>query len=397
MTAFVRYFFNFDASNTPLNKCGAAYHLLVRCVKTRIRAKSLFSLHSYLTSAPTSATIVKISNLHKRTIQMKFKYAFIGTLALSALLYGCAKSTDHDVKNAKGRTEINLHSKKTSSSSSKSSISSSSSAKKTESEIATEPIEDADTKALTADQCIAWGTAAYAKQHHLSFADTTDLEAKVTNEDGYGYVTMFNGKKKVARYRITSKGGLYDVKLKRVISKKPIQIVLSKSNASDQSSSDKSSGVEDISNYADSFTTNHPATQEELAVMAAKALYDEKTIPDPPEKGREPGTANSRITIKDYGNGQIFLCTDSSPSKQTNIVSDSNYAIIVSGTQVKIHTLARALTQEDLDEATFFKDFDGDEKGAVLHNVFTTDQLCQTFNGQRQKIDAWIKVLKTTY
>ena len=131
--------------------------------------------------------------------------------------------------------------------------------------------------------------------------------------------------------------------------------------------------------------------------MAAEALCDEKTIPDPPEKGREPGTANSRITIKDYGNGQIFLCTDSSPSKQSNVVSDSNYAIIVSGTQVKIHTLARALTQEDLDEATFFKDFDGDEKGAVSHNVFTTDQLCQTFNGQRQKTDAWIKVLKTTY
>ncbi len=109
------------------------------------------------------------------------------------------------------------------------------------------------------------------------------------------------------------------------------------------------------------------------------------------KKGREPGTANSRITIKDYGNGQIFLCTVSSPSKQSNVVSDSNYAIIVSGTQVKIHTLARALTQEDLDEATFFKDFDGTE------NVFTTDQLCQTFNGQRQKIDAWIKVLKTTY
>lgn len=125
--------------------------------------------------------------------------------------------------------------------------------------------------------------------------------------------------------------------------------------------------------------------------MAAEALCDKKTIPDPPEKGREPGTANSRITIKDYGNGQIFLCTDSSPSKQSNVVSDSNYAIIVSGTQVKIHTLARALTQEDLDEATFFKDFDGAE------NVFTTDQLCQTFNGQRQKIDAWIKVLKTTY
>ena len=155
---------------------------------------------------------------------MKFKYAFIGTLALSVLLYGCAKSTDHDIKNAKGGTEINLQSKKTSTSSSKSSSSSSSSAKKTASEIATEPIEDADTKALTADQCISWGTAAYAKQHHLSFADTTDLEAKVTNEDGYGYITMFNGKKKVARYRITSKGGLYDVKLKRVISKKPIQI-----------------------------------------------------------------------------------------------------------------------------------------------------------------------------
>ena len=215
---------------------------------------------------------------------MKFKYAFIGTLALSVLLYGCAKSTDHDVKNAKGGTEINLQSKKTSTSSSKSSSSSSSSAKKTASEIATEPIEDADTKALTADQCISWGTAAYAKQHHLSFADTTDLEAKVTNEDGYGYITMFNGKKTVARYRITSKGGLYDVKLKRVISKKPIQIVLSKSNASDQSSSDKSSGVEDISNHADSFTTNHPATQEELAVMAAEALCDKKTIPDPPEK-----------------------------------------------------------------------------------------------------------------
>ena len=126
------------------------------------------------------------------------------------------------VKNAKGGTEINLQSKKTSTSSSKSSSSSSSSAKKTASEIATEPIEDADTKALNADQCIAWGTAAYSKQHHLSFADTTDLEAKVTNEDGYGY--MFNGKKKVARYRITSKDGLYDVKLKRVISKKPIQI-----------------------------------------------------------------------------------------------------------------------------------------------------------------------------
>lgn len=244
---------------------------------------------------------------------------------------------------------------------------------------------------MTVDQCIAWGTAAYAKQHHLSFADTIDLETKVTNEDGYGYITMFNGKKKVARYRITSKGGLYGVKLKRVISKKPIQIVLSKSNASDQSSSDKSSGVEDISNHADSFTTNHPATQEELAVMAAETLCDEKTIPDPPEKGREPGTANSRITIKDYGNGQIFLCTDSSPSKQSNVVSDSNYAIIVSGTQVKIHTLARALTQEDLDEATFFKDFDGTE------NVFTTDQLCQTFNSQHQKIDSWIKVLKTTY
>lgn len=36
MTAFVRYFFNFDALKTPLNKCGAAYHLLVRCVKTRL-------------------------------------------------------------------------------------------------------------------------------------------------------------------------------------------------------------------------------------------------------------------------------------------------------------------------------------------------------------------------
>lgn len=346
---------------------------------------------------------------------MNPKYIMLSMLTLSLILGGCSNSgKSHSEKSG---TEVSLLSgKKSGSSSAKSDTEKkAASSKEDDDTVKTQTMEDADTSALTSDQCIAWGTAAYAVQHHLSFADTTDLSAKITNKNGYGYITMFKGKKQVACYQITADGCLKDMKTKKIISRKPIQIVLTKSKHKkhqdnmndfnkDSSSSSESSGSStfNIGGRKDEvdedtpFSSQHQANQEQLAVMAAQALYNKDTIPDPPEKGREPGSANSRITIRNYGNGQIFLCTSSSADKDSGVVCDFNYTVAVSDNTIRIHQIAAALSQDQILDGSLFDNFD-DDSGAILKNTFTADQLYQKYGNQRRQVDAWLKVMKTQY
>lgn len=221
---------------------------------------------------------------------MKTRNIMLRVTALSLLLGGCSSSESHHRK--KGREkglEINLLSGKSSSSSS---AGTGSSSQKDDNTVKTEPMGDADTAALTTARCIAWGTAAYAVSHHLSFADTTDHSAKVTNEDGYGYIAMFKGGKQVARYRITAKGQLKGMKTKKIVSRKPIQIVLIKSSHkkhhsnitvfSKNSSSDSSSAGSSSKNAFDiggkvngvnedtPFSSRHPTSQEQLVIWLSQ-------------------------------------------------------------------------------------------------------------------------------
>lgn len=67
------------------------------------------------------------------------------------------------------------------------------------------------------------------------------------------------------------------------------------------------------------------------------------------------------------------------------------------GNNVKCITLTLALTESEIDDESVMDQINSEREPGFLAETFTTYQLCQTFNGQRQKIDAWIKVLKTTY
>lgn len=103
---------------------------------------------------------------------------------------------------------------------------------------------------------------------------------------------MFKGGKQVARYRITAKGQLKGMKTKKIVSRKPIQIVLtesshkkhhsnitvfSKNSSSDSSSAGSSSknafGIGGKVNGVTEdtpFSSRHPTSQEQLVIWLSR-------------------------------------------------------------------------------------------------------------------------------